>query len=136
MRKSLYVLGLVVVLSAVLAVAQDAAPQKQDEPMAPSAPAQAGAPAQEQPAAPAAADQSGKKEDVKTKIQDAFKADSNLAGVSVNVTDSKVELSGSVSSQADKDKAESLAKANAGDLAIDNKIEVKSEVKSEEMPKQ
>ena len=64
--------------------------------------------------------------DVQTKIQSALQQDQSLASssVSVSVTDSKVTLSGSVASQADKDKAESIGQANAGSRQIENKIKV------------
>ena len=48
------------------------------------------------------------------------------SNVNVNVTDDKVELSGTVASAGDKDKVEQVARANAGSRTIDDKIKVSS----------
>jgi osmotically-inducible protein OsmY len=69
---------------------------------------------------------SGGSSDAQSAIQAAIQQDQSLAssGVNAKVTDHKVELTGTVSSSADKDKAESIAKANAGGRKVVNKIKV------------
>jgi osmotically-inducible protein OsmY len=69
---------------------------------------------------------SGSSSDVQSKIQTALQQDTTLSSsnVSVNVTDDKVELSGTVASAGDKDKVEQIARSNAGSRTIDNKIKV------------
>lgn len=44
----------------------------------------------------------------------------------VNETSEKIELAGTVASDADKDKARTIAEANAGGLKVVNKIKVNS----------
>lgn len=65
-------------------------------------------------------------EGIQTQIQKDFQQDPALsrAGVSANVSESKVELTGTVASQADKDKAQSIAESNAGSRKVVNNITV------------
>jgi osmotically-inducible protein OsmY len=47
-----------------------------------------------------------------------------LANVTAKITDNSVELSGTVASKADKDKARSIAESNAGGRKVVDHIEV------------
>lgn len=63
---------------------------------------------------------------IQAQIQKDFQQDTNLSrsGVSANVSESKVELTGTVASQADKDKAQSIAESDAGGRKVVNNITV------------
>jgi osmotically-inducible protein OsmY len=118
MKRSLLMVAMVVTVFAVFAIAQSSYPSStqpsQDQ-------------SQSQPTSQSSMGQSGSSSsDVQTNIQKAFQQDPSLASASIsaNVTDSKVELTGTVASSADKDKAESIAQQNAGSRKVDNKIKV------------
>ena len=134
MKRSIWMVAMVVALFAVFAIAQTPADSSQSPSTASPSTA---TPSQSTPDASPTAQQPGMGQsshdssaagssDVQTKIQAAIQQDQSLAssGVSVNVTDSKVTLAGTVASQADKDKAESIAQANAGSRQVENKITV------------
>ena len=70
------------------------------------------------------AGQASSSDSVRTEIQSDLQKEPGLSGVSVNVTDDKVELSGTVASQADKDKARSKAEAKAGSRKVEDNIRV------------
>lgn len=78
-----------------------------------------------QSSSPTSAGMSGSS-DVQSKIQSALQQDSTLAssGITVNVTDDKIQLSGTTASSADKDKAHGIAEANAGGRKVEDKIKV------------
>jgi osmotically-inducible protein OsmY len=59
-------------------------------------------------------------------IQTALQKDESLASanISVQTTDKNVELSGTVPTQAAKDRAEQIAKEHSGSLTIKNNIKV------------
>ena len=77
------------------------------------------------------ADQSkanGNSADVQKDIQTALQQDQSLASanISVQITAKNVELSGTVPTQAAKDRAEQLAKEHSGSLRIKNNIKVEN----------
>jgi osmotically-inducible protein OsmY len=59
-------------------------------------------------------------------IQAALQKEAALSNVMVNETSDKIELAGTVASDADKDKARSIAEANAGGRKVVNNIKVSS----------
>ncbi len=63
---------------------------------------------------------------VQSQIQTAFQKDPTLANSSINVSvnDNKVKLTGTASTNAEKDKAKSIAEANAGGRKVVDKIKV------------
>lgn len=126
MKRSIWMVAMVVALFAVFAIGQTPADTSQQSPTA--TPSQSTQPDAAAPVAqqPGMSQGQGASSDVQSKIQTALQQEQSLASssVSVDVTDSKVTLSGSVASQADKDKAESIAQANAGSRKIENKIKV------------
>ncbi len=71
-------------------------------------------------------DVTGANSDLQSKIQSAIQQDPSLknSSVAVNVTDSAVELSGSVNSAADKRTARSIAESYAGSRQIKDRIHV------------
>ncbi len=64
--------------------------------------------------------------DLQSKIQTAIQQDPSLSSssINVNVTDRAVELRGTVASDAAKQSAEQIAKANAGDRKVKNHLKV------------
>ena len=125
MKRNIFNLALVLVLALftgfVLAQnpgAQDRHDQSQPTPQAQqSTPdTQPPAPAQSQPQANSAGAQ----------IQAALQKEAALANVVVNETSDKIELAGTVASDADKDKARSIAEASAGGHKVVNNIKVSS----------
>jgi hyperosmotically inducible periplasmic protein len=64
--------------------------------------------------------------DVQKMIQSTFQKDPTLASssISVSVTDTKVELSGTAKTQAEKDKAKSIAESYAGSRQIVDNVKV------------
>ena len=64
-------------------------------------------------------------QELESAFQAAFQKDPNLANVKVKVADDKIELSGTVPSQADKDKVRRTAEANAdGRKIVDDDLKV------------
>jgi osmotically-inducible protein OsmY len=74
---------------------------------------------------------------VQSEIETAFQKDSSLAsdGLSVKVTDNKVELSGEVANDGEKERARSIAEAKAGGRQVENRIRIKVKGGSEAPPK-
>ena len=64
--------------------------------------------------------------ELQSKIQTAIQQDPSLSSsnINVNVTDSAVELRGTVASNAAKQSAEQIAKANAGDRKVKSHLKV------------
>jgi osmotically-inducible protein OsmY len=129
MKRSIWMVAMVVALFAVFAVAQTPADSSQSPSTAtPSQSTPDASATSQQPGMGQSTGQASGSSDVQAKIQSALQQDQSLASssVSAEVTDSKVTLSGTVASQADKDKAESIAQANAGSRQVENKIKVSS----------
>jgi invasion protein IalB len=128
MKRNMFYLALVLALFTGFVLAQNpAAPDRPDQsqpsqspptPQAqqPTPDTQAPAPAQSQPQANTPGAQ----------IQAALQKEAALSNVMVNETSDKIELAGTVASDADKDKARSIAEANAAGLKIVNNIKVSS----------
>ncbi len=112
MSKTLFALLAGLALATCLAVAQD---QLAQSPSGQTQPApQAQPPSQPQQQIPAAQGQTGmSSKDLEAAMTSAFQRYPELSDVKVRVTDDKIELSGTVPSQADKDKARRAAEANA-----------------------
>jgi hyperosmotically inducible periplasmic protein len=126
MKRSVFLVATVMVVFAAFAIAQYPSSQPSSDQSQSAQPSQASG----------SQSSSGGSSDVQTKIQKAFQQDPSLASssVSANVTDDKIQLTGSVSSSADKDKAEQIAQQNAGGRKVDNKIEVGSSGTSSQPP--
>jgi osmotically-inducible protein OsmY len=80
-------------------------------------------------AQPASPQQSVSPSQAVSQVQQSFQKDPTLSqsGVTVQSGDNNnLVLSGTVQSQADKDRAEQVARAASGGLSIDNKIQVSS----------
>jgi|SRR5580765_1859100 osmotically-inducible protein OsmY len=124
MKKHLYKSAVILVLGCCFALAQDTS-----QPQYPQHP-----PAVPQTQQPPTTDQgttdqskaSGNSADVQKDIQTALQKDESLASanISVQTTDKNVELSGTVPTQAAKDRAEQIAKERSGSLKIKNNIKV------------
>ena len=65
--------------------------------------------------------------DASSKIQSALQADSNLSGVTANVSGNTVELTGTANSAKDKKRAERIAKQNANGMKVVDHITVGSQ---------
>ena len=63
-------------------------------------------------------------------VQSALQKQPELSNVMVNETSDKIELAGTVASTADKDKARSIAEANAGGRKVVDNIKVSSSASS------
>ena len=114
MRKHLFNLALVAVLGGSFALAQSS--PSQQPPQNPSGTQ----PAQSQTSDPAAGLKT--QADIQTALaKDAASASPN---VNVQVTSSGVELTGTVATEADKNKVEQIATANSGGLPVKNNIKV------------
>ena len=61
---------------------------------------------------------------LQSQIQTAFHQDSALSNVTVSVTEDKIDLSGTVATKADKDKARTMAESNSGGRKVVDKIKV------------
>ena len=83
-------------------------------------------PGQTQPTPPAQGQTGTADQDVQGRIQSALQQDSKLANVMVNVSDKKIDLSGTVATPEDKDKALSIAKSHAEGREIVDNIQVSS----------
>src|SRR5882757_6576929 len=124
MKKHLYKSAVTLVLGCGFALAQNTSPQQypQNPPAVPQT--------QQPPTADqGSADQSktsGNSADVQKDIQTALQKDESLASANISVatTDKDVELSGTVPTQAAKDRAEQIAKEHSGSLPIKNHIRV------------
>jgi invasion protein IalB len=100
--------------------AQDRSDKSQPMPQAQQQQTPETAPAQSQPQASSAGAQ----------IQTALQKQPELSNVMVNETNDKIELAGTVASAADKDKARSIAEANAGGRKVVDNIKVSSSASS------
>jgi len=72
---------------------------------------------------------SGNSADVQKDIQTALQKDESLASANISVatTDKNIELSGTVPTQAAKDRVEQIAKEHSGSLTIKNNIKVEND---------
>jgi invasion protein IalB len=128
MKRNMFYLALVLALFTGFVLAQNPGAQDRPDPSQPSQSpptpqaqqptpdTQAPAPAQSQPQANTPGAQ----------IQAALQKEAALSNVMVNETSDKIELAGTVASDADKDKARSIAEASAAGLKIVNNIKVSS----------
>jgi hypothetical protein len=135
MKDSLWKLAFVVVLATGLAYAQGSYGSSQSQPQSTPPTSDQTSPSQQQPSS-STSGASGQTSsstssgmaagDEQSRIQQALQQDSSLAGVSANVKGDKIELSGTVASKADKDKAKSIAESNAGGKKVVDHIKVSS----------
>lgn len=129
MKSSIFKVALVVVLAfaTTFAIAQATAPdQSQQAPGQSSPQSQQYPPSDTQSTGQSQSSAASSSNDVQTKIQTAFRQDPTLAnsGISVSVTDDKVELSGTATSKDEKDKAKSIAESNAGGRQVMDNVKV------------
>ncbi len=125
MNRTVLTLLAVLALATCLAVAQDQPAQNQPgqaQPMPQT---------EEQPAQPQQQHAKGERQtamssqQLQAAFQRTFDRYPELSKVKVNVTDDKIELSGTVADQADKDKLRRTAEANAnGRKVVDDKLKV------------
>ena len=112
MKNHFYKLALIVALTSGFALAQT----MQNPPAVP------------QTQQPSTADQSKptatSTANVQSDIQSALQKDPSLASISVLVSDTGVELSGTVPTKDAKDAAEQIAKSHSGGLEVKNNIKV------------
>lgn len=132
MKRNVFYLALVLALFTGFVLAQN--PGAQDRPdssqpsqsqptpqaQQPTPDTQAPAPAQSQPQANTPGAQ----------IQAALQKEAALSNVMVNETSDKIELAGTVATEADKDKARSIAESNAAGHKVVNNIKVGSSTSS------
>jgi osmotically-inducible protein OsmY len=123
MRKHLYTWALILVIGSGYAFTQSQYPGQNP----PAVPQTQQPPTTDQ----GTADQSkanGNTGDVQKDIQTALQKDQSLASANISVQSNgkNVELSGSVPTQAAKDRAEQIANQNSGGLPIKNNITVES----------
>ena len=129
MSRTLFTLLAVLALTTILAVAQDPPAQNPPAQNQQNPPAQA-QPPQTQPPQPsqqgAGQGQTGMStQQLQAAFQSTFQKVPELANVKVNVADDKIQLSGTVPSQADKDKVRRTAEANAdGRKVVDEDLKV------------
>jgi osmotically-inducible protein OsmY len=121
MKRNVFYLALVLALFTGFVLAQN--PGAQDRPDQPQPTPQAQQPT---PDTPAPAQSQPQSSSAGAQIQAALQKEPALANVMVNETSEKIELAGTVASAADKDKARSIAEANAGGRKIVNNIKVSS----------
>ncbi len=140
----IYQLMLVLLLGSAIAFAQAPAQSTPDQSSTPDRSSTPGSQASPSPSSPDAtptaqspstgdasqANPNMSSSDVKSGIQSALQQDASLSGVSVSVTDSAITLSGSTNSQADKDKAQKIASANAGTRQVVNNVKVSGSTSS------
>ncbi len=140
MSRTLFTLLAILALATCLAVAQDqpaqsqpgqtqAAPQSQQAPMPPSQQApepQTQQAPESQPQAPAHQGQKGmSSQQLQSAFQSTFQRYPELSNVKVKVADDKIEFSGTVPSQTDKEKVRRTAEANAdGRKVVDDDLKV------------
>ncbi len=124
MSRTLFTLLAVVALATCLGFAQEQPQQNppgQSQPMPQTQP-----PPQPQQQQPAGHGQAGmSSQELQAAFESALKKNPELADVKVKVADDKIELSGTVDSQANKDKVRSTAEANAdGRKVVDDDLKV------------
>ncbi len=117
MSRILFTLLAVLALATCLAVAQDQPAQSQPGQTQPPPQTQQPSQPQQQPSA-GQGQTAMSSQDLQAALEKAFQKDPALSNVKVNVADDKIELSGTVPSQADKDKVRSTVEANAGSRKI------------------
>lgn len=117
MSRILFTLLAVLALATCLAVAQDQPAQSQPGQTQPTPQTQQPSQPQQQPSA-GQGQTAMSSQELQAAFEKAFQKDPALSNVKVNVADDKIELSGTVPSQADKDKVRSTAEANAGSRKI------------------
>jgi len=132
MKRNVFYLALVLALFTGFVLAQN--PGAQDRPD-PSQPSQSPPPPQaQQPTpdtqAPAPAQSQPQAKTPGAQIQAALQKEAALSNVMVNETSDKIELAGTVASEADKDKARSIAESNAAGHKVVNNIKVGSSTNS------
>ena len=116
MTRQSYILALLA-LAGAFAVAQNMPQQENPQRMPPT---------QQQPASDQKKMPAATTADLQNDIQTALQKEPTLATANINVqvTDKNVELSGTVPNRDAKDKAEQIAKAHAGGLAVKNHLKV------------
>ncbi len=130
--KSLCKLAFVVVLGAGLAYAQGTYGSSQSQTQSTPPSSDQTSSSQQQPSSSASGQTSTSTSsgmgasDAQGRIQQALQQDSSLSGVTATAQNNKIELSGTVASKADKDKAKSIAESNAGGMKVVDHIKVSS----------
>lgn len=119
--RNIYTLLAVLALAAGFAFAQDVPAQSQPDQSQQQMP-QAQQPSQQ--TSPSQGQTGMSSQDLQTAMQSAFQKDPALSNVTANVADQKIELSGTVASKADKDKARRIAETNSGGRKVVDKIKV------------
>jgi osmotically-inducible protein OsmY len=132
MKRNVFHLALVLALFTGFVLAQN--PGAQDRPDS-SQPSQSQpTPQAQQPApdtqAPAPAQSQPQANTPGAQIQAALQKEAALSNVMVNETSDKIELAGTVATEADKDKARSIAESNAAGHKVVNNIKVGSSTSS------
>lgn len=124
MSRTLLTLLALLALAIGLAVAQNQPPQNQPGQAQPMPQTQQ--PPQTQSQQPASQGQTHmSSQDLQAAFEKAFQQEPELSNAKVKVADDKIELSGIVPSQADKDKVRHMAEANAdGRKVVDDDLKV------------
>jgi osmotically-inducible protein OsmY len=122
MKRNILYLAFALALSTGLAIAQNPSAQQQTDQSQPMPQTQPQTPqTQQTPATPGPSSQTGT---TGQSVQAQIQQQPELSGVTVNETSDKIELSGTVASKADKEKAKSIAEASAKGRKVANKIKV------------
>jgi len=126
MKRNVFYLALVLALFTGFVLAQNPGAQDRPDPSQPSqSPPQAQQPTPDTQA-PAPAQSQPQANTPGAQIQAALQKEAALSNVMVNETSDKIELAGTVASEADKDKARSIAESNAAGHKVVNNIKVGS----------
>jgi len=123
MKRNIFNLAFVLALFTGFVLAQNPGAQNRPDPSQPTPQAQPPTPDTQAPA------QSQPQPQANTpgaQIQSALQKEAALSNVMVNETSDKIELAGTVASDADKDKARSIAEGMAAGRKVVNNIKVNS----------
>ena len=122
MKRSIVKLAMIVALFTGFAVAQNPGSQSQPD-QSQQMPQTQQRPTPDTQQMPQSQTQTGT---ASQSVQSQIQQQPELTGVTVNESSDKIELSGTVASKADKDKAKSIAESNSGGRKVVNKIKVSS----------
>jgi hypothetical protein len=126
MKRNICNLALVLALFTGFVLAQNPGAQDRHDQSQPTPQAQQPTPDTQTPAQSQPAQSQPQANSAGAQIQTALQKEPALANVMVNETSEKIELAGTVASDADKDKARTIAEANARGLKVVNNIKVSS----------
>ena len=128
MKRNIFNLALVLALFTGFVLAQNPGAQNPPAQSQPTPQAQQPTPDTQTPASgqsqPQATPPGAQANTPGAQIQAALQKEAALSNVMVNETSDKIELAGTVATDADKDKARSIAEANAGGRKVVNNIKV------------